>query len=144
MLVILFCGLPVGAVADDKGDADKDVKEPQGVWTFESQVVDGKETPADRVKTMTSTIEGGKYAVRRGDELVQAGTYIVDPSKSPKAIDMTVGEGPGKGTVMLGIYAFDGGMLKVCFDPTGKKRPTEFKSEAGSGLVLSSHKRAKG
>jgi hypothetical protein len=52
-------------------------------------------------------------------------------------------EGPSKGAVMLGIYEFEGDTLKVCFDPTGKKRPTEFKSEPGSGNFVNVHKRVK-
>src|SRR5262245_3126070 len=45
-------------------------------------------------------------------------------------------EGPSKGTVMLGIYEFDGDTLKVCFDAEGKKRPTEFKSAPGSAIFV--------
>ena len=73
----------------------------------------------------------------------QASPQKLDPSKSPKAIDVTITEGPSKGAVMLGIYEFDGDTLKVCFDPEGKKRPTEFKSPAGSQTFYNVHKRAK-
>jgi hypothetical protein len=44
---------------------------------------------------------------------------------------------------MLGIYEFDGDKLKVCFDATGKKRPTEFKSPPGSETFVNVHKRVK-
>ena len=44
---------------------------------------------------------------------------------------------------MLGIYEFAGDTLKACFDPQGKKRPTEFKSPAGSEIFLNVHKRVK-
>jgi hypothetical protein len=52
-------------------------------------------------------------------------------------------EGPDKGKVMLGIYEIDGDKMKACFDPTGKQRPTEFKSEAGSQNFVNVHKRVK-
>jgi hypothetical protein len=52
-------------------------------------------------------------------------------------------EGPNKGAVMLGIYEIDGDTLRVCFDPEGKKRPTEFKSASGSQTFVNVHKRAK-
>jgi len=75
--------------------------------------------------------------------VIQVGTQKLDPSKSPKTIDMTLTEGPNKGAVMLGIYEIDGDTLKACFDPQGKKRPTEFKSAPGSAHFLNIHKRIK-
>jgi hypothetical protein len=44
---------------------------------------------------------------------------------------------------MLGIYEIDHDTLSVCFDEEGKKRPTEFKSAAGSATFVNVHKRAK-
>jgi hypothetical protein len=44
---------------------------------------------------------------------------------------------------MLGIYEIDGDTLKVCFDPQGKVRPTEFKSAPGSENFVNVHKRVK-
>lgn len=146
MQVVLCCTLALGGLSGAAAGADetaKDIQAGQGVWTYETQVVDGKETPAAQAKALTVTIEGDKYTVRRDGQLVQAGTYKLDPSKSPRAIDMTVVEGPAKGTVMPGIYQFDGDVMRVCFDATGRKRPTEFKSAAGSGTYSSTHKRVK-
>ena len=51
-------------------------------------------------------------------------------------------EGLNKGAVTLGIYEIDGDTLKVCFDPEGKKRPTEFKTASGSQTLVV-HKRLK-
>jgi uncharacterized protein (TIGR03067 family) len=73
----------------------------------------------------------------------QVGTQKIDPSKSPKTIDVTMIEGPDKGKVMLGIYEIDEDTLRACFDPQGKKRPTEFKSAAGSMNFVNVHKRVK-
>ncbi|MBO0697118.1 MAG: hypothetical protein J2P46_01870 [Zavarzinella sp.] len=56
-----------------------------------------------------------------------------DGSKKPKLVDATVTEGQGKGMTVLGIYERDWDTLRACFDIQGKKRPTEFKTTAGSG-----------
>jgi uncharacterized protein (TIGR03067 family) len=147
--LILFCALGLAAAsvqADDKADAAKALKKFQGTWTFESVVVDGKKESSvwgEELKNLKITFAGNKFTVKKGDKVVQAGTQKLDPSKSPKAVDATVTEGNGKGRKMLGIYEIEGDILKVCFDPEGKKRPTEFKSTAGSGIVVVVHKRAR-
>ena len=87
----------------------------------------------------------GRVALPRSyaDCRIQVGTQELDPSKSPKTIDMTLTEGPNKGAIMLGIYEIDADTLKACFDPQGKTRPTEFKSTPGSANFLNIHKRMK-
>src|SRR5262245_42962768 len=117
-----------GALADEKADLDKELKRFQGAWTIESSVTGGMAIPADQLKEFIVTFEGDKHTLKVGDKVFQVGTQKLDPSKSPKTIDVTLTEGPNKGAVMLGIYEIDGDTLKACFDPTGKTRPTEFKS----------------
>jgi uncharacterized protein (TIGR03067 family) len=145
-LVTLFCAVGFtasGTLADDKADLEKEVRKFQGTWTFESSVAGGKELPADQLKGLILLFEGEKHTVKKGDDVIQVGTQKLDPSKSPKTIDVTMTEGPSKGTVMLGIYEIDGDTLKVCFDGEGKKRPTEFKSPPGSQTFVNVHKRVK-
>ena len=148
-LVALFCAVGFtasggsGTLVDDKADLEKEVKKFQGAWTIESSVTGGKEIPAGDLKEFILTFEGEKHTLKKGDEVIQVGTQKIDPSKSPKTIDVTMTEGPNKGAVMLGIYEIDGDTLKVCFDPQGKKRPTEFKSGPGSVNFVNVHKRVK-
>ena len=146
-LVALFCAVGFvaagGALADEKADLEKEVKKFQGTWTFESSETGGEKLPAGELKALILTFEGLKHTVKKGDDVIQVGTQKLDPSKSPKTIDVTMTEGLNKGAVMLGIYEIDGDTLKVCFDPEGKKRPTEFKSPAGSETFVNVHKRVK-
>jgi uncharacterized protein (TIGR03067 family) len=128
--------------ADNKADVEKELKKFQGTWTFESVEAGGKKLQADQFKGITVTFEGDKYAVKKGDEVVEAATQKLDPSKSPKTLDAKVTDGPNAGAVILGIYEISGDTLKVCFDPEGKKRPTEFKGESGSQTLVV-HKRVK-
>jgi uncharacterized protein (TIGR03067 family) len=148
-LVALFCAVGFaafggsGTLAGDKADLAKEVRKFQGTWTFESCETGGKELPVGEFKGLILTFEGDKHTVKKGDEVIQVGTQKLDPSKSPKTIDVTLAEGPNKGAVMLGIYEIDGDTLKVCFDPQGKKRPAEFKSAPGSENFVNVHKRVK-
>jgi uncharacterized protein (TIGR03067 family) len=148
-LMILLCTLILtasggtGARMDDKAEVEIELKKFQGTWTFQSVEAGGNEVPAEQFKGITVTYTGDKYTVMQGDEVIQTATMKIDPSKSPKTLDVTVAEGPHKGLVMLGIYEISGDTLKVCFDPEGKKRPTEFKTAAGSQTTLAVYKRAK-
>ena len=99
--------------------------------------------PADELKTLVVIYDGEKHTVKKGVEVIQVGTQKIDPSKTPKTIDVTFAEGPHKGMVMLGIYEIDDDKLKVCFDFEGKNRPTEFKSPPGSKNFVNVHKRVK-
>ncbi len=140
-LVLIAIGGPSGR-ADDKPDVAKEFKKFRGNWTFKSVKAGGKKLPAEPFKGRTVTFDGDKYFVKRGDKVEEVATLKLDPSKSPKTLDVRVTDGPNKGAVMLGIYEFDDDTLKVCFDPKGKKRPTAFKT-AGSSSVLVVHKRVK-
>jgi uncharacterized protein (TIGR03067 family) len=148
-LVTLLCTLGLitsggtGMWTDDKPDVEKELKKFQGAWTIESSEYGGQKLPADQLKEFIVIYEGDKHTVKAGDKVVQVGTQKIDPSKSPKAIDVTMTEGPSKGAVMLGVYEIDGDTLKACFDMEGKKRPTEFKSPPGSQTFLNVHKRVK-
>ena len=148
-LVALFCAVGFaapggsGARADDKADLEKELRKFQGAWTIESSEAGGKELPSGELKGVILTFEGDKHTVKKGDEVLQAGTMKLDLSKSPKAIDVTITQGPEKGAVMLGIYELSGDTLKVCFDAEGKKRPTQFKTAPGSETFVIVHKRIK-
>ncbi len=143
LIVLLAFGFSASTCwADDKPDVEKELKKFQGTWTVESVEAGGTKLPADLFKEMTVIFEGAKYTVKIGDMVIQTATIKLDPSKSPKTFDSEVTQGPNKGTI-LSIYEINGDTMKACFDPEGKKRPTEFKTEAGSQNTLAVYKRAK-
>src|SRR5580704_2766839 len=113
-LVTLLCTLGLSAFggsrarADEKKDVEKELKKFQGTWTFESVEAGGKKLPADQFRGMTVTFEGDKYSVRAGGNVVEAAALKLDPSKTPKALDSTVTEGPNKGRVYLAVYEISG------------------------------------
>ena len=52
-------------------------------------------------------------------------------------------KGPNKGKTFPAIYELAGDTLRVCYDLSGKKRPTEFKTKADTKLYLVTYKRKK-
>jgi uncharacterized protein (TIGR03067 family) len=102
---------------------------------------DGK--PVEMWTDGTRMMDGEKYTMttKKGEEF--KGTFVLDPSKTPKAIDFRPAGGQYKDKTLRGIYEIDGGMLKICFAEPDKERPAEFNCKAGSGWTLATHKKQK-
>jgi uncharacterized protein (TIGR03067 family) len=138
----LWALLAVGVVGLNAAadDAKTDLEALQGTWELSAFERDGKEVKLEDVTKVTFTVD--KFVVKRGDEVVAAGTFKLDPSKKPKVCDTTYTDGPDKGKTFKGIYQIDGDTEKFCRAglPSGE-RPTEFKTKPDSGQVLSVYKR---
>lgn len=79
-----------------------------------------------------------------GDRIIAGGTSKLDRSKKPPAIDSVYTEGPDQGKAFKGIYQLNGDTLKFCrFGSPDKERPTEFRTTAESGGIVSVYQRRK-
>jgi uncharacterized protein (TIGR03067 family) len=128
------------AVWSDDAKAKDDNLE--GTWLPSAAEIDGKKFPDEVRKTIKLELKGDQYTVTVGTQ-PDRGTCKRDPSAKPKALDITGTEGPNKDKKILAIYERKGDTLRVCYDLSGKSRPTEFKSEAGTQLFLVTYKREK-
>jgi len=126
------------AKCDETSDADA----VQGTWLPSAAELGGKPFPDDVRKSIKLTIKGDQYTVMVGDA-ADRGTAKLDPSVKPKALDIVGTEGPNKGRTILAIYELEGDSWKICYDLSGKSRPTEFKSTEGSPLFLVTYEREK-
>ena len=128
-----------------EGGAKKtEAKELNGVWKAESLATDGKELDKEVFDKWRWVVEGDKmtWSDGRGVEVIE--TFVVNPDKKPKEIDLTVTDGDDKGKQNKAIYSLEGDVLTIC-KPVGygKERPTTFVSTPGSGLRLGIFKRVK-
>src|SRR5262249_62115477 len=135
-LVLLGVTLVSASVAVG-GDAKAELKKFEGTWAVESAREGGKDVPADKLKGITFTFRGDKMVFGKGDKEKDEATFKIDPGKKPPHIDLMT-----KGKTLPGIYAFEGGQLKLCFG-VDAERPSKFESPAGSKTVLLVLKRAK-
>lgn len=142
IIIALALGLLLAADPNDDA-AKKDLEKFQGKWSLISAQRDGKKTPEEEVKKITLTIQGNKFLLYKDAEVISEGTFTLDPAKKPKEIDETATAGPNKGKTFLAIYEIDEEHHKICFASPGKKRPTAFSSEPGSGHLLQVWKREK-
>jgi uncharacterized protein (TIGR03067 family) len=114
----------------------------QGTWLPSVAELGGRVFPDEVRKSIKLVVQGDKYTVTVGKEIDQ-GTVKLRPSATPKAMDITGTEGPNQGKTILAIYERKGDTLRVCYDLSGKKRPTAFKTEAGTQLFLVEYQRPK-
>ena len=141
ILSVLALALPLSVVTLARGSSATD-EAFDGTWIPTSAELAGKPFPADIRKSMKLVIKDDKYTVTVGDK-ADMGTVKLNPSAKPQEMDITGTEGPNKGKTFLCIYELKGDTLRVCYDLGGKKRPTEFKTEAGTQLFLVEYKRQK-
>jgi uncharacterized protein (TIGR03067 family) len=120
----------------------KDAETIQGTWLPATAEFGGKMFPDEVRKTIKLVVKDDKYTVTTG-KVVDQGTIKLNPAAKPKALDITGTDGPNKGKTILAIYERDGDTLRICYDLSGKGRPSEFKSKEGTQLFLVSYKREK-
>jgi uncharacterized protein (TIGR03067 family) len=141
LLMTLAVGVMLASSGVQADDAKKDLEQLQGTWQMVSHEVDGK--PDEALKGAVRVVEGDKFTIKKGDEVLRTATMKLDPTKKPKWIDITFTEGPEKGKVRRGIYVLEGDTQKICYGNLDKERPTEFVSKPGTGHRLVVFKRVK-
>lgn len=135
-LAVMILLAPVARGADD------DEQSVQGTWIPVSAELGGKALPDEVLKMMKMEIKESKYIVTVGPG-TDEGSVKLDPAKAPKEIDVSGTKGPNKGKTFLAIYELKGDTWRICYDLSGKSRPTEFASKEGTKLYLVEYKRPK-
>jgi uncharacterized protein (TIGR03067 family) len=123
-------------------EAGTDAKLLEGKWTPTSAEIAGAKFPEAELKKISLQIADGKYTVEFG-AAVDKGTVKIDAAAKPKAMDIVGTEGPNKGKTMLAIYEVKDDTLRICYDLTGKNRPTEFATSKEMPYFLAVYKRVK-
>ena len=145
MLVAAVLALTVAssARADDKQERAKF----NGKWVAVALTGDGMEIPADMLKKVPWywIIDDKKILSKRptGGGRVREETinFTIDPTKSPKTIDITDRE---RKETHKGIYELKGDTLTICFVMrAGAERPDDLTSKKGSKRMLLKWQRVK-
>jgi RNA polymerase sigma factor (sigma-70 family) len=115
----------------------------QGTWKMVKAEVQGREATDDEIKKGKMIIKGGKLTSVKPDGSSTESKITLDPTQTPKTIDLVPQEGPDteKGKTFPGIYKLDGDTLTLCMTGPDMERPKEFKTEAGTMLMLLTLKR---
>jgi uncharacterized protein (TIGR03067 family) len=141
-LAVMVCAALSFTASAVRGDGQEDRKTMDGTWLPVAAELAGQKFPDAVLKSMKLIMSDGSYTVHVGDT-IDKGTAQVDAAATPKSIDIAGTEGPNKGKTILAIYELSGDTLRVCYDLTGKQRPTEFKTAKDTQQFLVTYKRDK-
>ena len=136
-------GLSLPVLAGDGPPADAERLE--GVWQAVEGEAGGAPIPPDDLKKIRIRIDAGTFQTFfDGKPNSPKNRVKLLTDAKPKGIDLLADEGGEKGRVRdRGIYELDGDRLKLCIHEGSRPgkdkdwdRPTAFKSEKGSRLVV--------
>jgi uncharacterized protein (TIGR03067 family) len=130
LLVVVPAFALMPAWAGDTDDAaKKELKLFQGSWKAAAvRDFDGSERPEADAQQTRLTVKGNTFTLT-GKNVDLKGTFTINPTKTPKTIDVTLDD--GQATKILGIYEIKSGVRKSCFALPQKDRPSKFMSENG-------------
>jgi len=119
-----------------------DFKATAGKWAVAKATLGGKDFTKAFKGVELVLAPDGAYTLTIGGE-TDKGTVKVDPTKTPKEMDILGKEGPNAGKTIKTIYKLDGDAMTVCYELGDGPRPTAFESKAGTMQFLAEYKRAK-
>jgi uncharacterized protein (TIGR03067 family) len=146
VLAVVSLGFVTAASGQEGDKASKDLKKLQGSWTVVSMEIKGQKLPEDKLKEadIKLVVKDGKYAQQVQGEIMEEGTFKLDPSKKPAAIDLSIDSGNDKGKMQRGIYEIKGDTWRISFAKAGSKdRPTSFASNEDDDTAVMTLKRDK-
>jgi uncharacterized protein (TIGR03067 family) len=147
-IILCFClglsfsltALAAEETADHK--APDDQKTLQGDWIAVKAELAGKPMPDAVLKTISLELLKNEYEVLVAGK-PDKGTWTIDPATKPKSMKITGVKGPNAGKTFPAIYELGADTLRICYDLSGKKLPTEFKTKADTKLYLVTYQRKK-
>ena len=96
-----------------------ELKRFEATWRFVSIEIEGMVLPEEAFKDDTLTLKGKQFSSTvRGK--TNTGAFKIDPTMTPKTIDITMTDGSGKSVTQKGIYELDGDNQKICISAPGK------------------------
>ena len=143
-LEVLTRGVPAASAPQSETAASSSAPPSifEGEWKLVSAVMDGKPMEESMVQWVKRVSIGDETTVYAGPQVMLKVKFTIDPSQSPKAVDYLGLAGNVKGKTQLGIYEFEGDMLKFNVAAPGDPRPNKFDLPKGAKGTLTIWKRA--
>jgi uncharacterized protein (TIGR03067 family) len=138
-ICIVLVGLlwAAAACSDDpaNGAAKKDLQQFQGSWqAVFVQNVDGQRATQEDIQATRLEVQGNEFTFTAKD-LTVSGTFVIDPSQTPKRIDVVL-KGAKPADKLLGVYQIDGDVRRSCFAFPRQARPVDVRPSEKGYFIL--------
>jgi uncharacterized protein (TIGR03067 family) len=140
--ILCVCFVVATSLTAQAADESDDHKALQGDWIPVKAELGGQSVPDAVLKTISLKLIKNEYEVLAAGK-PDKGTWTIDSAAKPKGMKIIGVKGPNAGKTYPAIYELNADTLRVCYDLSGTKRPTEFKTSAGTQLYLVTYDRKK-
>lgn len=135
--MITTIALTTIALAGDAEAIRKDKAALQGTWSVIASQQDGERVPTDDLKDLYLIFKDNAILIREGGKTEEKFAFQLNPSKTPKEMDLTIKFGPNKEKIDRAIYEFDGDRVRICIQSNkDAPRPRDLAAPSGSKLWL--------
>jgi len=141
MVLVAVAAFLLAADKPSQEAVQKDRELMAGTWITVSGESDGAAIAVPRNQRLIVQPDG-KIRLEREGDLVGGATTTIDPSITPRAIDIEVIEGTMQGQKYKGIYEVSKDALKICRSGDRGERPSVFSTKPGTGERMAVFKRA--
>jgi uncharacterized protein (TIGR03067 family) len=125
-------GAAVSAQSPRTAAPSKTLEALQGTWVI--TVADGQDL-AGSGQEVALTITGNAYVQTMNGQVVERGTFKIDDTKKPIALDLSIAEGDDAGQSQVGVLELDAKTGKTMYGKIGNPgttaRPTDFAPSEG-------------
>ena len=140
-MTVEFRKIRMKAIKESASSSD-DLKQLQGTWRLAAGEANGETINADDLGSIVVSVKDDTYEVKANDN-TDGGTFSLDPSKSPKEMNVRPTSGNDAGKTIRAIYELDGDTFRACYGDADGDRPTAFKTGSDGGRMMVTYKRKK-
>jgi uncharacterized protein (TIGR03067 family) len=108
-----------------------------GWWVVTEAKLAGVSLPPDALAELHLRVQSGTFTLGHDE-----GTIAVNRDVHPAAMDVVATSGPNRGRFVPAIFEHAGGLLRICYDLSGRQRPREFDAPTGTRRFLATYRRA--
>jgi uncharacterized protein (TIGR03067 family) len=118
------------------------VQELEGSWAPLAAEVSGQLLDVAELRVARLIFSADRYAITgHGDQIVDAGTWLLGAPADPRAIDLIGSDGPNAGRRVCAIIRLDGDRLCLGYDLEREQRPAGWRHEPEQLLLCITYAR---